>query len=154
MMRHAQTEEAEPAVAMRLAGDCSQEQNLSEAGRAQAKAIAAAFAAHEIAVDQVYTSEYCRARETASLAFGQAESWSALNLVESQDQAELAFVMADVEERIGEFQGEGNLVLVTHRSNINTIVFVQTEPGDLVVLSPDGSGTIEVLGVLPASSLE
>ncbi|MDZ7752380.1 MAG: histidine phosphatase family protein [Gammaproteobacteria bacterium] len=153
MMRHTQTQEAEPEVSMHLSGDCEEEQNLDATGRAQAEAIAAGFAAHGIAVAEVYSSEFCRARDTARLAFGEFEAWDALNLVEIQDPTDLAFVMADVEERMGEFEGEGNLVLISHRSTINTVTFQQTEPGDMVVLQPDGAGSAEVLGILPVAAL-
>lgn len=153
LMRHTQTETAEPAVSMRLSGDCREEQNLSAIGRQQAKRIAEAFKARGISVQQVVNSAFCRARDSALLAFGSSEDWSALNLSESLDQDELAFIMADVEERMSSFKGKGNLALVTHRSNINNLVFEQTEPGDMVVLQPDGSGPLKVMGILAVDSL-
>ena len=153
MMRHASTEEAEPAVSMHLSGDCDQEQNLSAAGRAEAEAISRTFKAHGIVVEKVYSSEYCRARDTARIAFGGGEAWAALNLAESMDESESAFLMMDVEERMGDFAGEGNMVMVTHRSNINTITFQQTEPANMVILQPDGLGNTEVLGILTVEDL-
>ena len=153
MMRHASTQEAEPAVSMNLSGDCTQEQNLSAEGRAEAQKIAATFQAHGIKIDKVYSSEFCRARDTASIAFGGSESWSALNLAESMDAGESAFLMLDVQEKMGDFSGQGNMVMVTHRSNINTITFVQTEPANMLVLQPDGVGNIGVLGVLTVEDL-
>ncbi len=154
MMRHASTQSAEPAVSMHLSdGNCAEEQNLSAAGRAEAEAIAQAFAAKGIEVDQVYHSEFCRAAETATIAFGGGEAWNALNLAESMDAGESAFLMMDVEERMGDFAGSANLVMVTHRSNINTITFQQTEPADMVILQPDGIGNSEVLGTLPVDAL-
>ena len=153
MMRHASTQEAEPAVSMNLSGDCTQEQNLSAEGRAEAEAIAATFQAHGIKIDKVYSSEFCRARDTASIAFGGSESWTALNLAESMDAGESAFLMLDVQEKMGDFDGQGNMVMVTHRSNINTITFVQTEPANMVILQPDGVGNTNVLGVLTVEEL-
>ncbi len=153
IMRHASTQEAEAEVSMRLSSDCSEEQNLSAEGRAEARQIATAFAAHGITVDAVYSSEYCRARETAEIAFGGGEAWAALNLAERMERDRSAFLMMDVEERMGDFRGDGNLVLVTHRSNINTILFQQTEPSDMVILQPDGSGGVDLLGLLPVAEL-
>lgn len=148
MMRHASTEKAEPTVSMNLSYDCSQEQNLSAQGRAEAKKIAEIFHAHGINVEQVNTSEYCRARETAEIAFGSGETWNALNLSETMNADDSAFLMLDVQERMGDFVGSGNLVLVTHRSNINTITFQQTEPSEMVILQPDGLGNTRVLGII------
>ena len=150
MMRHTQSEEATPEVSMHRSaeGDCSQEQNLSEDGRDQARALGARFEEHGVAVDTVLSSEFCRARQTAELAFGGYEAWTPLNLVESLPAGESEWLMEDVRERMGDFDGDGVLVLVSHRSNINTITFEQTEPGDMVVAEPDEFGGFNVLGLI------
>jgi phosphohistidine phosphatase SixA len=152
MIRHAATEEASAEVSMNLAGDgdCSAEQNLTDAGRDQARALGALFQEHGVTVAGVLTSEFCRARETAELAFGSAEPWDALNLVESMPADDAEFRMEDVRERVGDFDEAGVLVMMTHRSNINTITFRQTEPGDMVVVAPEGMGSFTVLGMIPA----
>lgn len=151
MIRHTQSEEATPEVSMHLSadGDCTQEQNLSEEGREQARALGALFQVHGVTVDAVMSSEFCRARETAELAFGGYEAWTPLNLIEALPAGESEWLMEDVRERMGDFDGEGVLVLVSHRSNINTITFRQTEPGDIVVVEPDGLGGFGVLGLIP-----
>jgi phosphohistidine phosphatase SixA len=150
MMRHAQSEEAPAEVSMQLAedGDCSVEQNLSAEGREQAEELGARFREQGVTVDAVFSSEFCRARQTAELAFGDHESWNALNLAEVLPASEAEWLMEDVRERIGDFSGEGNLVMVSHRSNINTIAFQQTEPADMVVLEPDDFGGFTVLGTI------
>lgn len=129
-------------------GDCSAEQNLSPEGREQAEALGARLREHGVIVDVVLSSEFCRARQTAELAFGDHESWSALNLAEILPPAEAEWLMEDVRERLGDFSGDGNLVMVSHRSNINTITFQQTEPGDMVVAEPDDFGGFNVLGTI------
>ena len=151
MMRHTQSEDATAEVSMHLAddGDCSAEQNLSAEGRQQAEALGARFREHGVTVDAVLSSEFCRARQTAELAFGEDyESWNALNLAEVLPSSEAEWLMEDVRERIGDFSGDGTLVMVSHRSNINTITFQQTEPGDMVVLEPDDFGGFTVLGTI------
>jgi len=151
MVRHTQSEEATAEVSMHLAedGDCSVEQNLSAEGREQAEELGTRFQEHGVTVDAVLSSEFCRARQTAELAFGEDyESWNALNLAEILPASEAEWLMEDVRERIGDFSGEGNLVMVSHRSNINTITFQQTEPGDMVVVEPDDFGGFTVLGTI------
>lgn len=151
MIRHTQSEEATPEVSMHLspASDCTQEQTLSEEGLEQARALGALFQEHGVTVDVVLSSEFCRARETAELAFGDYEAWTPLTLIEALPAGESEWLMEDVRERMGDFDGEGVLVLVSHRSNINTITFQQTEPGDMVVAEPDGFGGFSVLGLIP-----
>lgn len=150
MIRHTESEEATSEVSMHLSaeGDCTQEQNLSDEGRKQAHALGALFQEHGVTVDAVMSSEFCRARETAELAFGGYEVWTPLNLIEALPTGESEWLMEDVRERMGDFDGEGVLVLVSHRSNINTITFQQTEPGDMVVAEPDGLGGFGVLGII------
>jgi phosphohistidine phosphatase SixA len=152
MIRHAATEEATAEASMSLAedGDCTREQNLTDAGRMQATALGQRFREHEVSVDSVLSSGYCRARETAALAFGDYEAWNALNLAEALPPGDAEFLMEDVRDRIGDFTGDGNLVLMTHRSNINTITFQQTEPADMVVLVPDRMGGFTTLGLIAA----
>jgi phosphohistidine phosphatase SixA len=148
MIRHTDAEGDDPEKSLRLTSpkDCSQEANLTGTGREQAARITERLRAHGIEVAQVLSGEFCRTLQTAEVMFGSAEPWSALNLLNSIPQAEAAFVMEDVNDRIADFQGPGNLFMVTHRPNINTITFVQTEPGDMVVLQSDGTGGFEVLG--------
>jgi phosphohistidine phosphatase SixA len=150
MVRHTESEEAEPERSLHLGhGDCSQEQNLSDEGRAQAKALGEAIRRHGAQVAEVLTGEFCRARDTAELAFGEAEEWNALNLLNVLPADEVDFLLEDVRDRIGDFRGPGNLFMVTHRPNINMLTFQNVEAGSLVILEPDGTGGFDVLGVIP-----
>jgi hypothetical protein len=53
--------------------DCKSQRHLSDAGRHQAREIGVAFTAQQIPVGEIYTSNYCRAIETAKLAFGRGK---------------------------------------------------------------------------------
>ena len=62
--------------------DCSTQRNLSAEGRRQAQAIGEQFRARQIPVEQVLSSRWCRALDTARLAFGSlTEPFSPLELV-------------------------------------------------------------------------
>ena len=52
--------------------DCARQRNLTEAGRAEARAIGAAIKRAAIPVGEVLASPYCRTMETARLIFGRA----------------------------------------------------------------------------------
>ena len=153
MVRHTESEEAEPERSLHLGhGDCSQEQNLSDEGRVQARALGDAIRQHGVQVAEVLTGEFCRARDTAELAFGEAEEWNALNLLNVLPADEVDFLLEDVRDRIGDFRGPGNLFMVTHRPNINMLTFQNVEAGSLVILEPDGTGGFDVVGEIPLES--
>lgn len=150
LIRHAQSEEATPEVALNLDqdGDCSREQNLSAEGRAQAEALGERLRQQDVEVETVLSSELCRARQTAELAFGAAEPWTALNHPRVLPEGEATWLIEDVRERIATFSGSANLALVTHRETINTLSFELIEPAEIVVLAPDGTDGFAVLGRL------
>lgn len=150
LIRHAQSEEAPPEVALTLDedGDCSREQNLSATGRAQAEALGNRLRQEGVEVETVLSSELCRARQTAELAFGAFEPWTPLNHPRVLPEDEATWLIEDVRERITAFSGEANLALITHRETINTLSFEMTEPAEIVVLDPDEAGGFAVLGTL------
>jgi hypothetical protein len=69
-IRHAATEKDFADQVSAVMGDCSTQRTLSEAGWQRARAIGQAFDQLQIPVGEVYSSEYCRAWQTADLAFG------------------------------------------------------------------------------------
>jgi len=80
LMRHAATTPGTGDPPGFKLGDCSTQRNLSDAGRAQAKAVGDEVRRREVPVGRVLSSQYCRALDTARLAFGKAEEEPALNL--------------------------------------------------------------------------
>ena len=59
--------------------DCSTQRNLSEEGKKQAKSIGKFFIKNEIEIDEVLSSEWCRCKETAKIAFKDYTTKSFLN---------------------------------------------------------------------------
>jgi len=147
LVRHAATE---PGVGdppgFRL-DDCTTQRNLSPAGRAQAQHLAAVFARERVPVARVLSSEWCRCRDTANLAFGAYEVWPALNNVFGRPQNASTQTVA-ILERAGAFAGSGNLVLVTHGSVIGPVAGVGAVQGELVLMRPAGTGRLELVGRL------
>ncbi len=54
--------------------DCKTQRNLSNSGRDQAKKIGSYFKENNIPIGKVYSSEWCRCKETASIAFNNFEN--------------------------------------------------------------------------------
>lgn len=79
LVRHADTEPGigdPPGFAL---GQCATQRNLSERGRAQARAMGQWFERHGLRPQAVLSSQWCRCQDTARIALGQAQDWWALN---------------------------------------------------------------------------
>ncbi len=140
LMRHAATEPGQGDPPGFRLGDCATQRNLSEAGRADARRVAERLRAERIPIARVYTSPWCRCRETAMLAFGKAEDWEPLSSVFDFPHREAEFTER-VKKRIGGFSARdlrGNVAMVTHNVNIAALTQLSVETGEIVVVRPDG----------------
>jgi hypothetical protein len=70
--RHTSTDFSQNDAAMTSFEDCARQRNLTEVGRAEARAIGVAIKRAAIPVGEVLASPYCRTMETARLIFGRA----------------------------------------------------------------------------------
>ncbi len=124
--------------------DCATQRNLSESGRDEARRLGEAFRVRGVPVGEVLSSEWCRCRDTAALAFGRYVAWPALNSFFGNRATE-GEQTRTVRERALRWTGPGNLVLVTHQVNVTALTGVFPAPGELVVLRPAG-GSLELVG--------
>ena len=70
--RHTSTDFGQNDEGMTSFEDCSKQRNLTEQGRAEARAIGAEIARLKLPIGAVLASPFCRTRETAMLIFGRA----------------------------------------------------------------------------------
>ena len=130
--------------------DCSTQRNLSEAGREEARRIGERLKRERIPIAQVYTSPWCRCRDTAMLAFGRAEDWAPLSSVFDLPDRDREYTER-VKKRIGTYSSrdmKGNIVMVTHNVNIAALTKLSVAPGEVVVVRPDGCCGLRVVGRL------
>jgi len=78
--RHGKTEPGNLEEPEFVLDDCSTQRTLSEEGWEQVRAIGRAFTALQIPIGDVFSSEYCRAWQTADLIFGKYKKTSRLSL--------------------------------------------------------------------------
>ena len=76
--RHTSTDFGQNDDGMTSFDDCTKQRNLTDAGRAEARAIGAAIARLKIPVGEVLASPYCRTLETGRLIFGHATATQAV----------------------------------------------------------------------------
>ena len=152
LIRHASTEPGLGDPAGFRLGDCATQRNLSEAGREEARRIGARFKSERVGVAKVYTSPWCRCRETAMLAFGRAEDWEPLSSFFDFPHEEAGY-NERVKKRIAGYARRtpgGNVVMVTHNVNIAALSRQSVAPGEMVLMRPDGccdARTVERLNV-------
>jgi broad specificity phosphatase PhoE len=129
-------------------GDCATQRNLSDAGRDEARRLGEAFRARGIPATAVLSSEWCRTRDTAQLAFGRYQAWPPLNSFMRSPDAERAQSQA-VLERAARIRPGENLVLVTHQVNITALTGIGPTSAEMVIAKPGKTGALEVVGRLP-----
>jgi virginiamycin B lyase len=121
--------------------DCSKQRNLKDEGRAQARAIGAAFKALGIPVGRVIASPYCRTRDTAELAFGAYERADHYETAKSLTAELLTAPPAD----------GPNTVIVAHGFILRDVAHMILEEGDAYVFKPRGQGDQGVIARVPAT---
>jgi phosphohistidine phosphatase SixA len=153
-IRHAETEQDYADQVSAVMGDCSTQRPLSEAGWRQARAIGRAFEALRIPVGEVYSSEYCRAWQTADLAFGRYRKTPDLNFepAENYSDEQIAAMRDRMASHLAAVPKDGgNTVLVGHDDPFEAGTGVCPEPmGVAFVLKPAGDGHFTVLADVPA----
>lgn len=138
LFRHAEAPGMGDPPGMRL-GDCATQRNLDAAGRAQARRIGEAFRARGVPVGAVVSSAWCRAAETAALAFpGLGRVEPAFNSFFDERGEGPARIAAARQLLLG-WAGPGVLVAVTHQVNITGLTGVYPASGEGVVLVRQGA---------------
>ena len=114
--------------------DCATQRNLSKDGELQALKIGNFFKKNDIKIKEVLSSEWCRCKDTAKIAFGNYETKNFLNsfyddrFSENKDKQIL-----DFQKFIRNWNKTGNLVFVTHYVVISEILDLATTSGEIVI---------------------
>ena len=114
--------------------DCSTQRNLSEEGREQAKLIGKFFKENHIKVDKVLSSEWCRCKETAKIAFKDFSTSNFLNsFYDPLYQKNKNKQIKELNNYIETLKTNGNLILVTHYVLISEVLNYNSSSGEIVV---------------------
>lgn len=150
LMRHASTEPGLGDPAGFRLDDCRTQRNLSAAGRDEARRVGERLRTERVPIAKVYTSPWCRCRETAIAAFGAGEDWEPLSSFFDFPHQEPEY-SERVRKRIGGYGRKplpGNVVMVTHNVNIAALTKYSVATSELVVVRPDGCCDLKPLGRL------
>lgn len=152
LIRHTKSERVQEPSPMDLA-NCAAQHRLTDKGREEARALAAAFQALKIPVGQVLSSGYCRTMETARLAFGRVQP-SEILLHPVYVPIPGVAAPPPYPERIELLKkllatppiAGTNTVLVSHGENLRDTVGSPVTEGEAVIYQPDGRGGSTLVG--------
>ena len=127
---------------------CDTQRNLNQEGIEQSKNIGILFSDNNIQIDKVLSSEWCRCKDTARFAFNNYETFKGLNsfyqekFYKYKDEQ-----IKSLKKYISKWNGEKNLILVTHFVVISEMLNFGTSSGEIVVIDKDYKfiGSIETM---------
>jgi len=128
--------------------DCTTQRNLSDSGRVQSQKIGNFFKKNKISIGKVYSSEWCRCKDTARFAFNKYETFKGLNsfyqdkFYKYKDEQ-----IKSLKKYLYNWNGEKNLILVTHFVVISEMLNFGTSSGEIVVIDKNYKfiGSIETM---------
>ena len=127
--------------------DCSTQRNLNHEGREQAKYIGEFFKKNKIKIDKVLSSEWCRCKETAKIAFKNFSTISFLNsFYSSKYEKNKEKQIEMLNDYVHKFKSKKNLIFVTHYVLISEVLNYAPSSGEIVVSDKNFNmiGSVEI----------
>ena len=125
--------------------ECSTQRNLSDQGRQQARKTGDLFRSNGIADAEVWSSAWCRCRDTARLlGLGIMQTLEPLNSFfrrQGRRDAQTTALKNWLQARTG----EKPLVLVTHQVNISALTGVFPQSGELIFVQMGADNSLQVI---------
>jgi len=117
-----------------IISNCSTQRNLNEDGKKQSTKIGQFFIKNNILIDKVLSSEWCRCKDTAKIAFDRFETKNFLNsFFSSKFASNKNQQIRDLKEYINNWESDKNLVLVTHYVLITEVLNYSPSSGEIVI---------------------
>ena len=114
--------------------DCSTQRNLNSIGRKQAKNIGDFFKENKIKIYKVLSSEWCRCKETAEIAFKNFSTNSFLNsFYSSKYKKNKDRQVEALNSYVKKFKSNKNLIFVTHYVLISEVLNYGPSSGEIIV---------------------
>jgi broad specificity phosphatase PhoE len=125
--------------------DCARQRNLTDIGRAEARAIGSAIASLGVPVGDVLASPFCRTMETARLIFGRATSTPAVRGGPSSGVAPDRY--ADLRQLLSTAPPAGaNIAIVSHGNPFRAVTGeAYLAEGEAAVIRPLGKDQFRIV---------
>lgn len=125
--------------------DCTTQRTLDDRGRAQARKTGAALRKAGVIFDEVWTSQWCRARNTALLLdVGPVIEVPALNS-HFAGQGDRAAQTEEMRQKLAGLPMGKRVLLVTHQVNISALTGSSTTSGEIIAAARGDDGLLEIL---------
>ena len=127
--------------------DCSTQRNLNVDGRKQAQKIGKFFRENKVKIYKVLSSEWCRCKETAGIAFKDFSTNNFLNSFYSSKYAKNRDRQVEaLNNYVEKFKSNKNLIFVTHYVLISEVLNYNPSSGEIVVSDKNFNilGTLKV----------
>ena len=113
---------------------CNTQRNLSVRGKEQAKNIGNFFIKNNIPIDKIYSSQWCRCKDTSLIAFNKFETKKFLNSFFSPKFAHNRETqIMDLKRYVDKWKSDKNLVFVTHYVVISEVLDYASSSGEIVI---------------------
>ena len=113
-------------------GNCATQRNLDDVGRVQAQQIGSMLRLTELVFDAVYSSQWCRCRETAELMdVGEVQAFAGLNSF-FQSYAPKKQTLELLMGKLDELPKDKLTLMVTHQVVIRSVTSLSVQSGGLV----------------------
>ena len=118
--------------------DCFTQRNLNDVGILQSKEIGQFFSKNNIKIDDVYSSQWCRCKDTATYAFNSYKELNFLNSFYSypfnlnKDEQ-----MRHLRSFISDLEYKNNVVFVTHYVVIAALADYYPKSGEIIQIDKD-----------------
>ena len=114
--------------------DCSTQRNLSKGGELHALKIGKFFKKNDIKISKVLSSEWCRCKDTANIAFGNFQTFSALNsFYEARFAKNKSKQIKELKNFLNNWESDSNLIIVTHFVVISELLNKGTSSGEMIL---------------------
>jgi len=116
-------------------GDCSTQRNLNETGIAQAVLIGKQLKEKSIQFNKIYSSQWCRCYQTATLLdLGKVHEFAGLNSI-FQNFVSRRETLQKLEQKLSEISLNKLVIFVTHQVNIQAITKKNVASGEMVAFN-------------------
>ena len=148
-MRHGISDLSQKDKNDRDLNDCSNQRNLSAAGREQVKRIGRAIKALEIPLGKVLSSPYCRCKDTAASVFGDFQIENDLAFSMPTDKEESKKLGKHLYDMMMESEASANnAVFVGHSSNLRDGLGIWPKPEGVIVVFQKKENAIIFKGMI------
>ena len=114
--------------------DCKTQRNLNNEGIKQSKKIGNFFKKNDIKVEHIFSSEWCRCKDTAFYAFDNYKTFNALNSFYSEKfYKNKNKQIKRLKKFIKDWDNNSNLILVTHYVVILEILGIGSGSGEIII---------------------